>query len=129
MHFHAKGHPNIKAAHKTTIEFTKADHVTPTGDCIVGIKANYDLDELKHFVQQHENVKITLIVGEINEIIHAKTNPLFGDAHELVIRMGEHASPRTFAIRADKAAKHLNRKMIEQLQKGQEIEVHIAAAE
>ena len=36
----AWGHPNISARNRTTFEFTKENHLTPRGDCIVGIRAN-----------------------------------------------------------------------------------------
>jgi hypothetical protein len=46
------GHPNIRSLHAKTIEITKDEHLTPRGDCIIGVRANKacaDLDEaLKH---------------------------------------------------------------------------------
>ena len=46
------GHPNIRSLHAKTIEITKDEHLTPRGDCIIGVKANKacaDLDEsFKH---------------------------------------------------------------------------------
>ncbi len=128
MMFRALGHPNIKATHKNTIEFTKEDYLTPEGDCIVGVKADFDVSELKKFVKKHKHVKITIKTGGLKEIITAKTNPDFSDDHELVIRLGEHASPRTFAVRADKAAKHLNRELVKALQMGSPFEVQIEEA-
>ncbi len=128
MMFRAWGHPNIKATHKNTIEFTKEDYVSPEGDCIVGISATFDTAELKRFVKKHKNVKITIITGALKEVIMAKTNPEFSDEKELVIRLGEYASPRTFAVRADKAAKHLNRELIKALQLGSPMEVDLEKA-
>lgn len=129
MHFHAQGHPNIKGTHKNTFEFTKADHVTPAGDCIIGINANYDLDELKHFAQNNARCKITLIADGITETLTAQTNPGFHDDHELVVRIGEHTDKRTFAFRAEKSAKYLRRDLIEKLKTGAKIEIHIEPAE
>ncbi len=128
MMFRAWGHPNIKATHKNTIEFTKEDYVSPEGDCIVGISATFDTAELKRFVKKHTNVKITIKTGALKEIIMAKTNPEFSDEKELVIRLGEYASPRTFAVRADKAAKHLSRELIKALQLGSPMEVDFEKA-
>ena len=129
MRFSAKGHPNIRATHKTTIEFTKEKEMHVRGDCIVGVDADFDTDKLKEFVQQHDDVRILIKVEDISEEIYAKTNKIFADEKEIVIRMGEHASTRTFAVRADKAAKHLNREMIERLQQGAKIEVQIEPVE
>jgi hypothetical protein len=36
----AVGHPNVLATHEKTIEITKEDFLTPTGDCIIGINAD-----------------------------------------------------------------------------------------
>jgi hypothetical protein len=129
MMFRAWGHPNIKATHKNTIEFTKADYVTETGDCIVGIKADFDSSELKRFVKKHKLVRIAIRTGGLSEVILAKTNPGFNDDHEIVIRIGEYVSPRTFAVRADKSAKYLNRELVKALQLGSPIEVDVEAVE
>lgn len=128
MMFRAWGQPNIKAEHKTTIEFTKDEYVSPEGDCIIGVKATFDKEKLKEFVKKHKKVKITIKTGALSETITAKTNPAFDDEKELVIRMGEHASARTFAVRADKAAKHLNRELVRALQMGSPMEVQIEEA-
>ena len=123
MMFHAYGHPNIKGTHKNTLEFTKEEYVSPEGDCIVGIKADFDKEKLKAFAKKHKHVKITIKTGGLSETILAKTNPDFDDDKELVIRLGEYPSKRTFAVRADKAAKHLNRELIKALQMGSPLEI------
>lgn len=125
MMFRAWGHPNIKASHKTTIEFTKEDYVSPEGDCIIGIKSTFDTEKLKEFAKKHEKAKITIKTGALKEVITAKTNPSFNDEKEMVIRMGEYASSRTFAVRADKASKHLNRELVRALQMGSPMEVQV----
>lgn len=126
--FRAWGHPNIKATQKNTIEFTKEDYVSPEGDCIVGVNADFDAEKLKEFVKKHKHVKITIKTGGLQEVILAKTNSFFDDDKELVIRLGEYASPRTFAVRADKAAKHLSRDLVKALQTGSPIEVEVEEA-
>ncbi len=128
MLFRAWGHPNIKAVHKNTIEFTKEDYVSPEGDCIVGVNADFDAAKLGEFVKKHKHVKITIKTGGLQEVIFAKTNPEFNDDAELVIRIGEYASPRTFAVRADKAAKHLSRDLVKALQTGSPVEVELEEA-
>ena len=127
--FHAWGHHNISALHKTTLEFTKDADVTPEGDCIIGVNADFDSNELQNFVKQHDTVRITLKIDDLKEVINAQTNPDFSDDRELVIRMGEHVSPRTFAVRADKSAKYLSRDFVKKLQSGSEVEVYVEAVE
>ena len=114
--FNAYGHPNILATHKTTLEFTKDKEVTLKGDCIVGVKADFDLDELNNFIKKAKNDKITIKISTSNnkfqETINAETNPNFGNDKELVIRKTDFVSERTFAIKADKAAFELNKDLI-----------------
>ena len=98
----------------TTFEFTKSLELTSAGDCIIGVSSNFDLNELKRFLKFSE-VEIKILIGSEKEIIVAKPNPDFDDSHEMVIRLGSFASSRTFAIDANKASKHINRKLIELL--------------
>ena len=53
------GHENIRSNHKKTIEITKESHLTPRGDCIVGVNANSscaDLpEELKNKLKNSKN--------------------------------------------------------------------------
>jgi len=48
--FYCFGHENIQATHKNTIEFTKEDSLTKNGDCIVGVKADFDRDSLVGYI-------------------------------------------------------------------------------
>lgn len=128
MMFRAWGHPNIRGTHKNTFEFTKDDFVSPEGDCIVGIKADFNVKDLRDFVRKHKLVKITVKTGGLSEVIIAKSNPDFCDEREFVVRLGEYVSDRTFAVRADKAAKHFNRELIKALQLGSPLEVSLEEA-
>src|SRR3989344_5412921 len=102
--FNAYGHPNVLATHKTTLEFTKDSELTLNGDCIVGVKADFELSELKKFMKNSNTKKITITISinsKIKEKINATVNPHFNRNHELVIRKTDFVSERTFAIRAD----------------------------
>lgn len=125
MKFTAHGHPNILGTHKNTLEITKAEHLTLNGDCIIAVKANFDSFELKKIAQKGGQVKMTLTCEGISDCVEGTLNPLFNDEHEIVLRLGEHASERTLATRCDKAAKHIKRELIDCLKKGKVIEVHI----
>ena len=39
------GHENIRSNHQKTIEITKESHLTPRGDCIVGVNAKYSCSD------------------------------------------------------------------------------------
>ena len=114
--FFAFGHPNILANHSTTLEFTKDTELTPRGDCIVGVKATFTLNELKPLLAVPTKIRITMKVDEITQELTAVTNPGFVDEQEMVIRKGDFVSSRTFAIQASKAASDLDRTMISKLQ-------------
>jgi hypothetical protein len=113
--FNIFGHPNILSTHSNTIEFTKDSHLTREGDCIIGIKADFKSDELKNIVKKYSKLKIIIKINTEKEVITAYANKPFDDEHEIVIRKSEFSSKRTLGIRADKAAKDLNKKLIEKL--------------
>lgn len=103
MKFTAYGHPNITSTHRNTFEFTKDEDVTKTGDCIVGVKADFSLKELKELLN-YQRIKISIIVDNEVEEILATPNKTFDSNQEMVIRKTDFASDRTFAIKADKAS-------------------------
>ena len=115
--FHAFGHPNMLAAHRITLEFTKDSELTLKGDCIVGVKADFDLEKIKDLIKKTNNKKITITIKASNkkifdEKIEAEVNPDFNSKKELVIRKTNFVSERTFAISSNKAAFDLNRDLI-----------------
>ena len=114
--FHAYGHPNILGTHKTTLEFTKDSELSVKGDCIAGVKADFELGKLQDFIKKSDNKKITITIETadktIKENIIAELNPNFNDDNELVIRKADFISDRTLATKADKAAFELNRALI-----------------
>ena len=112
--FTASGHPNISAAHLTTLEFTRDSSLTPNGDCIVAINADFDINKLKRFLKK-KRVIITISTGVHKETVTAQPNPLFNDEREMVIRKSGFVSSRTFATGADKAAVDMQRGLIEKI--------------
>ena len=129
--FSAYGHPNISATHKTTLEFTKDKDVSLRGDCILGVKADFELNKLKELIKQNENKKIkinieTISNKKIKETIFAEISQKFNDDKELVIRKTNFISERTFAINSSKSAFELNRDLIDFLkQKKNKVSVTI----
>lgn len=126
--FHAYGHQNILATHKTTLEFTKDSELTLNGDCIVGVKADFDLNKIRKFIKKIKNRKITITIEAINKKVHekitAEVNPSFNSNKELVIRKTDFLSERTFAMKANKAAFEMKRELVNALkEKGTEISI------
>lgn len=112
--FIAHGHKNVLSTHKNTIEFTHDNHLTKKGDCILGIDANYSLDKIKE-ANFAGKIKIRITIDNLSDEIIAEYNPLFADSHEMVIRISNYQDKRTFAIRADKAAKDIKRELVERM--------------
>ena len=119
----AWGHENIRSTHKTTFEITKETVLTRRGDCIIAVCATKGATDLRpkfRQVARKENSRITITVeaDEMREVIQAFGSPqlLFTHPTDLVIRKSDYVCGRTIAIRADKSAAELSRKLVEKLQ-------------
>ncbi|NAZ27378.1 MAG: DUF371 domain-containing protein [Thermogladius sp.] len=130
----ARGHPNIKATHRTTIEVTREDYLTERGDCIIGVsadKAARDLsDSFKEIARRHDAVIVVrLLAGDLSEVILAEGHPglVFGDGKRIIIRKSSFIEPATIGVRANKAAGDLNRDLVEYLRRGGSLTVELAA--
>ncbi len=115
------GHKNVKATHRSTLEITKEDYLTPRGDCIICVKANKGLkelsDEIKEALKSGKKVKIRItaddIVDEVEAVGDGKLT--FENEISMVIRKSEHVDGRTLAIRVNKAARDIKRELVEKL--------------
>ncbi|MBI2145390.1 DUF371 domain-containing protein [Candidatus Woesearchaeota archaeon] len=125
--FPAKGHKNILAKHKSTLEITKDSELTEKGDCIVAVAADFSLDEIKKVIGscQEGKIRLTITAAGITEVVVANVNKDFSSNHEIVFRTGGFVSERTLGTRADKAAMHLDRKLVEKIKGGTGILVTI----
>jgi hypothetical protein len=117
------GHPNIRSLHAKTIEITKDAHLTPRGDCIIGVKANKacaDLDEsFKHRLKSNSSVvRIEIMVGDQSFLILGMGDERLSmlNAHDIVIRKTNFVCPRTMSVLCDKASSDLPRKLVSMLQ-------------
>ncbi|RLG65115.1 DUF371 domain-containing protein [archaeon] len=129
----AYGHPNIKATHKTTFEVTKDTYLTPKGDCIIGIRADKALsdlsDKLKNALKRRDAiVKLKLKVDDIEDEVTAYGNPrlILSSKKDAVVRKSDYICERTLAIKADKAAVDIDRKLVEKLRRGKKLILEIA---
>lgn len=120
----ARGHENIKSTNGTTFEITKEAFLTKRGDCIVAVgadKGSADLNAEFKYAAKNEGARMTITIQSGNEVetVHAwgSSQLLFTSQTDLVVRKSDYICGRTLAIRADKAAKDLPRKLVENLQK------------
>jgi hypothetical protein len=134
-HLIAHGHVNIKSTNRTTFEITKEKHLTPRGDCIVAVSANKGAVDLssefkKTACKPDAHIEIRIAVDGELETVKARGHPALTFTHptDLVIRKSDYVCGRTLAIRADKAACDLSRKLVEKLRNSnQKAEITLVA--
>lgn len=131
---HCRGHPNVKATHRSTLEFTKEDYLTPRGDCIICVEADKGINDLseefKKALKEGRRLRIRIQVGDLaDEVIAEGSEDLILDhPYSMVIRKSDYIDARTLAVRANKAARDIDRKIIEMLKKPEteaEVELRI----
>ncbi len=117
------GHENIRSNHQKTIEITKESHLTPKGDCIIGINATSSCSDLPQELKDKlrvsdSKVTFSIHVGEYEFILEGKGHPdlILTHLEDIVIRKSEFICPRTLAINCDKASDLLPREMVSLLQ-------------
>lgn len=118
----ALGHELIRSTHRTTFEVTKDRTLTARGDCIIAVGADKgaaDLSEdFKTLARRVDaDVAITIQADGVAESIRAKGDPrlTFTDPEDIVVRKSTYICGRTVAVKADKAAADLSRKLIKKL--------------
>ena len=119
----ACGHENIRSTHKTTFEITKESTLTKRGDCVIAVgatKGAKDLSSEFKEAMKREDVHITVTIetGEIREVVKARGSPqlLFTHPTDMVVRKSNYICGRTIAIKANKVARDISRKLIEKIQ-------------
>lgn len=121
MHFEIpfSGHKNIRSLHKTTIEITKEDSLTPSGDCIIGVNAKCGCKEIPDEIKQklrdpNSIVVFSINVGDYQFQIKGKGHQdlTCSDPTDIVIRKSDFVCPRTLAIKCDNASDSIPRKII-----------------
>ena len=118
----AFGHTNIQAIHPTTLMFTKEQHLTATGDCIIAVAADKAVADLNPKFKEKlksPTAKLTILleVGGLTQIIHAFGSAKLVLTHptDTVIRKSDYVSDRTLAVNADKSSLDLPRELVEKL--------------
>lgn len=127
-----RGHKNVTSHHKSTFEITRDAEIGPTADCIIGV----DMDKTmlnfpKEFKEKiaNSNTKIKVILDTENG-----HDEITGWGHEdltlthptdIVCRTSDFTCSRTLMIRADKAARDLDRNLIEDLKNEKIMDVTI----
>jgi uncharacterized protein len=129
---HAKGHRNILATHKTTLQITKDDSISKRADCIVAVSADKSLSDLASDVKtalssNTAKMRLTIKAGHMSEVItgFGSTNLSLSDTDDMVVRKSGFISGRTLMIGADKAARDLDRALVDKLKTSEDITITI----
>jgi uncharacterized protein len=129
---HAKGHHNILATHKTTLQITKDDSISKRADCIIAVSADKSLSDLASDVKtalssNTAKMRLTIKAGHMSEAItgFGSTNLSLSDTDDMVVRKSGFVSGRTLMIGADKAARDLDRAFVDKLKTSEDITITI----
>ena len=127
-----RGHRNVTSLHRSTFEITKDAEIGPTADCIIGTDMDKSmLNFPKEFKDKiaDSNTKVTVILDTENG-----HDEITGFGHEdltlthptdIVCRTSDYTCSRTLMVRADKAARNLDEKLIEDLKNEKIMDVTI----
>ncbi len=119
----ARGHPNVRATHRTTLEVTKDRELTPRGDCIIGVGADKSVadlsEDLKRWLKSGRAIRVEIVLpdyGLKDELIAFGSSKLtFKHERDVVIRKSDYVCDRTLAIRSNKSARDIDREIVELL--------------
>lgn len=117
------GHKNIRSLHKRTIEITKDSHLTPRGDCIVGVNASYGCKDIptelkKKLKNPNSRINFSITVNGHSFKFSGRGHKdlLLSHSEDIVIRKSNFVCPRTLAVGCDKASDSIPRKLVNLLQ-------------
>ncbi|MEM2307566.1 MAG: DUF371 domain-containing protein [Sulfolobales archaeon] len=121
-----EGHVNVRATHRTTLEVTRDDYLTPRGDCIIGIKSNKGASDLRQCIKENLKIGGTLLgiiitsSGLFDYFIAEGSDKLtLKNAQKLIIRKSHYVDDSTIGLRSNKASKDLDRALVEALKRGE----------
>lgn len=127
---HARGHENVSAEHASTFEVTSDDHLTPAGDCILGVgadrvPADFDAEFVAACQSADATITVTLAADGYTETISGRGHPslVFENERSAVGRTSDYVDDRTIVLDADKAAGGLDRDLVAALTDGADLTV------
>jgi uncharacterized protein len=116
------GHVMVRATHERTIEITTEEHLTPRGDCIIGVGAAKGVallsPSMKKALRSDEaRVRLTVVApgGKFSFGARGSKDLSFDSATDMVIRASGYVCGRTLAIRADSSARAIPRDLVRSL--------------
>ncbi|MGC8614716.1 MAG: DUF371 domain-containing protein [Thermoprotei archaeon] len=131
FNFKAKGHLMVRATHASTFEITSEDQLTEKGDCIIAVSSSMVPAEIpreiREAIRKGGRIRIRLSCDGIVDTVTGwghQSLPLSSDRC-FICRKSTYISPETLAIKCDKAARDLDRALVQKLREGKELEVSV----
>jgi len=126
--FRARGHPNVRARHETTVMVTRDKELTTRGDCIVAVAAEKglrDLDpDLKRAARSMgSKIALAIEAGGREFKVTGRGDPrlTLTDPRDMVARKSGYICGRTLMVEADKAACDMDEALLDLLRDGEEV--------
>lgn len=126
----ADGHENVTATHASTWEVTTDDYLTPAGDCILAIDADYaPIAVDREFVAACQDPDATITArfeadGHVDVVTGCGHPDLeFTNERGFVGRTSDYVDDRTVMVNADKSAADLDRDLVAALAQGAPLSV------
>lgn len=117
-----RGHPLVSGSHGRTIEITTEEHLTPAGDCILGVGASKGLAQLSPWVKSALKVgaarvrfSIKAPGGEFSFFARGSEQLSFESTTDMVIRRSSYVCGRTLAIQSESSAREVPRALVQSL--------------
>ena len=131
----AYGHENVQATHETTLELTEEAWLSKRGDCIIAVSADKDMNDLSSKFKdclrmENAEMEMAVHVDGIEEGVRASGGSRLILSHptDMVVRKSSYICGRTLAIKADKAARDLSRRLVERLKNPeQKVKIELTA--
>jgi len=113
------GHAMVRGTHQKTIEITTEEHLTPRGDCIIGVGASKGVAQLSPSVKSalrsdDARVRFTIVApgGEFSFAARGSKDLSFESPTDIVIRRSSFVCGRTLAIKAESSASEIPRSLV-----------------
>ncbi|MEB3806512.1 MAG: DUF371 domain-containing protein [Desulfurococcales archaeon] len=132
--FTAWGHENIKALHKTTLELTRESHLTPRGDCIIGVRSELAVGDLPGWFKAQARDPEALIVLVLCSARERICDSIVGSGHpglsfedriRIIVRKSTYIDGKTLMIKASKSARDLRRDLVQALARGDRLDAYL----
>ena len=124
----ARGHVNVTATNRRTLEISKDPYVTRRGDCIVACCAEKAAGELRREVLRalasRGVVVVVIDAGDVWDVVTGEApGTVPTSTWRMVVRKSRYVDDSTLAVSADKAAADLNRALVAKLRQGAPVRV------